>query len=232
LDEVSFKDTGDLRNGDARHRWQRLPRRLCAPGKPERLDNPTTIDTDKYAVEERVENEVPIIGWSGSFSTVPYLDSLRGALGRLAQQEQFKLRVIGTSEYSIEGVNAEALPWRSATEVSDLRPLDIGIMPLPDDEWARGKCGLKALQYMALGIPTVCSPVGVNSKIISHGENGFLATSEDEWITVLTQLLHSASLRRKVGLAGRVAVGKEYSARVQAPQMLEILEKVTNTRLS
>ena len=188
---------------------------------------PTTIDIDKYEVLSRHdENRVPVIGWSGSFSTVQHLDSLVGALKRLAQKENFRLLVIGTPTYKIDGVDVEALPWRSATEVSDLRQIDIGIMPLPDESWSRGKCGLKALQYMALGIPTVCSPVGVNSEIIQNGVNGFLAATEDEWVEKLTQLLHDKSLRQKLGAAGRVTVEKEYSATVQAPRVNEILRSV------
>ena len=187
---------------------------------------PTTIDTDKYEVLPRKENEVPVIGWSGSFSTVQHLDSLAGALRRLAQKENFRVLVIGTPVYKIDGVDVEALPWRSATEVSDLRQIDIGIMPLPDEPWSRGKCGLKALQYMALCIPTVCSPVGVNSEIIQDSVNGFLAGTEDEWVAKLTQLLNDSKLRARLGAAGRQTVETKYSAAVQAPRVYEILRSV------
>jgi glycosyltransferase involved in cell wall biosynthesis len=188
---------------------------------------PTTIDTDKYEMRSRSnDNRVPVIGWSGSFSTVQHLDSLKGALKRLAQKESFRLVVIGTPVYKIDGVDVEALPWRAATEVSDLQPIDIGIMPLPDESWSRGKCGLKALQYMALGIPTVCSPVGVNSEIIQDGVNGFLAATEDEWVEKLTRLLHDKELRQQLGAAGRATVEAKYSAAVQAPRVYEILRSV------
>jgi len=187
---------------------------------------PTTIDTEKYSVLPRERNPVPVIGWSGSFSTVQHLDSLAGALRRLARTENFRLVVIGTPVYKLDGVDVEALPWRSATEVSDLRQIDIGIMPLPDESWSRGKCGLKALQYMALGIPTVCSPVGVNSEIIQDGVNGFLAGTEDEWVAKLTQLLHDEKLRARLGAAGRATVETKYSAAVQAPRVYEILRSV------
>ena len=190
---------------------------------------PTTIDTDKYEVLPRKENELPVIGWSGSFSTVQHLDSLAGALRRLARKENFRLLVIGTPVYKIDGVDVEALPWRSATEVSDLRQIDIGIMPLPDEAWSRGKCGLKALQYMALGIPTVCSPVGVNSEIIQDSVNGFLAGTEDEWVAKLTQLLNDSKLRARLGAAGRETVETKYSAAVQAPRVYEILHSVVAT---
>jgi len=191
---------------------------------------PTTIDTEKYTITERRQNKVPVIGWSGSFSTVAHLDTIRKALVRLSKTEQFKLRVIGTPQYQLDGVNVEAMAWCSETEVDDLRPIDIGIMPLPDDIWSRGKCGLKALQYMALGIPTVCSPVGVNADIIQHGENGFLAATEDEWIDVLTRLLKSEELRRQIGARGRLTVERQYSARSQAPRVYEIFESVSRNK--
>jgi glycosyltransferase involved in cell wall biosynthesis len=188
---------------------------------------PTTIDTEKYTVTERTnESELPTIGWTGSFSTVQHLDTLRSALQKLARQTRFRLRVIGTPTYKLDGLDVEAMPWRSLTELEDLNAIDIGIMPLPDDSWSKGKCGLKALQFMALGIPTVGSPVGVNTEIIHDGENGFIANSEDEWIEKLGRLLHSAELRTQLGRAGRTTVETKYSANVQAPRVFELLRSV------
>jgi glycosyltransferase involved in cell wall biosynthesis len=188
---------------------------------------PTTIDTEKYTVIERTgDSEVPTIGWTGSFSTVQHLDTLRSALQKLAKQTKFRLRVIGTPTYTLDGVETEAMSWVAATELQDLREIDIGVMPLPDDSWSKGKCGLKALQFMALGIPTVCSPVGVNKEIIQDGENGFIAGSEDEWIEKLGRLLHSAELRSQLGQAGRKTVETKYSANVQAPRVFELLRSV------
>ena len=187
---------------------------------------PTTIDTAKYTVEPRAENDVPVIGWSGSYSTAQHLSTLTNALRRLSERERFRLRVIGAQDFRIEGVDVEAMPWRSESEVEDLRPFDIGIMPLPADPWSRGKCGLKALQYMALGVPTVCSPVGVNSEIISDGETGLLASTDDEWVEKLSGLLRSADERARLGRAGRETVEARYSATVQAPRVLEIFQSV------
>jgi glycosyltransferase involved in cell wall biosynthesis len=192
---------------------------------------PTTIDTEKYLPIERLqESETVTVGWSGSFSTVQHLDTIRDVLQELAKTEKFKLRVIGTPEYELAGVEVEALQWRSETEIEDLQKIDIGLMPLPDEDWSRGKCGLKALQYMALGIPTICSPVGVNSTIIQDGENGFLANGKDEWVAKLKQLIHSADLRKRLGDKGREAVETGYSARSQAPRVLDIFESVVKQR--
>jgi glycosyltransferase involved in cell wall biosynthesis len=188
---------------------------------------PTTIDTEKYLKrQDSMAAEVPMIGWTGSFSTVQHLDTLRGALQKLAQHERFRLRVIGTPEYRLEGVEVEARPWRPETELDDLRPVDIGVMPLPDNQWSRGKCGLKALQFMALGTPTICSPVGVNTEIVRDGENGFIAGTEAEWVEKLGRLLRSAELREKMGAAGRATVEQGYSAVAQAPRVYEIFQSV------
>jgi glycosyltransferase involved in cell wall biosynthesis len=188
---------------------------------------PTTIDTNKYTVESnKPQPELPVVGWTGSFSTVQHLDTLRGALRRLAQRERFRLRVIGTPTYEIEGVEVESLPWRAESELEDLKGIDIGIMPLPDESWSKGKCGLKALQFMALGLPTVCSPVGVNTTIVQDGKNGFIATTEDEWVEKLSQLLHSPQLRQQLGVAGRATVEERYSAAAQAPRFYQVLESV------
>jgi len=188
---------------------------------------PTTIDTEKYRVPQRREKTgPPVIGWTGSHSTVQHLDTLRGALKKLAEKESFRLRVIGTPTYELPPVEVEAMRWRADTELEDLSAIDIGMMPLPDDRWSKGKCGLKALQFMAAGIPTICSPVGVNTDIIQDDENGFLAATEDEWVEKLSRLLRSAELRQRLGHAGRVTVEEKYSAITQTPRVYEIFKSV------
>jgi glycosyltransferase involved in cell wall biosynthesis len=188
---------------------------------------PTTIDLDKYhVVKHAADSEPVVIGWTGSFSTVQHLDTLRSALQKLARREKFRLKVIGTPEYNLKGVDVEAMDWRADTEVEDLTPCDIGIMPLPDDAWSKGKCGLKALQFMALGTPVICSPVGVNTDIIQDAENGYLADSEDEWVEKLGTLIRSAESRKRIGLAGRATVEARYSATVQAPRVFEIFQSL------
>lgn len=188
---------------------------------------PTTIDTRAYEPPPPKPPGGPlVIGWTGSHSTVQHLDTLRGALQKLAQREKFRLRVIGTPAYECGPVEVEAMRWRATTEVDDLRPIDIGVMPLPEDKWSKGKCGAKALQFMGMGIPTVCSPVGVNTDIIQDDQNGFIANTEDEWVDKLSRLLQSAELRRRLGQAGRVTVEQKYSAISQAPRVYEIFKSV------
>lgn len=185
---------------------------------------PTTIETDVYRPAERPANPRPVVGWSGSSTTATYLQALAPALAKLRRRLDYELRVIGGA-VAMPEVNVRALPWRAETEVEDLRPLDVGLMPLSDDEWSRGKCGLKALQYMALGIPAVVSPVGVNTSIVRDGVNGFLARDADEWVDRITQLLSDPGLRASLGAEARRTVEERYSARVQAPRMARILRE-------
>ena len=188
---------------------------------------PTTIDTQRYQVPPpKTVNRPLVICWTGSHSTVQHLDTLRGALKKLASRDQFRLRVIGTPVYDCPPIDVEAMRWRARTEVDDLAPIDIGVMPLPEDKWSKGKCGAKALQFMGMGIPTVCSPVGVNKEIIQDDQNGFLASTEDEWVDKLSRLLRSAELRRRLGQAGRSTVEQKYSAISQAPRVYEIFKSV------
>jgi glycosyltransferase involved in cell wall biosynthesis len=185
---------------------------------------PTTIDTEAYVVRERRARSRAVLGWSGSVTTLPYLAAMSDTLLRLRQRIDFELRIIG-GELTVPGLDVQCRPWRAETEVEDLQELDVGIMPLPDDPWTRGKCGLKALQYMALGIPAVVSPVGVNAEIVRHGENGFLASTPEEWVAKAASLLTDAELRRRLGSAARRTVEDRYSARVHAPRLAKILRE-------
>jgi glycosyltransferase involved in cell wall biosynthesis len=184
----------------------------------------TTIDTDVYRPRRPDTHHRPVVGWTGSGTTLPYLGQVAGALRRVARDADFELRVIG-GEARLEGVSVHCQPWRPASEVEDILQFDIGIMPLADDEWSRGKCGLKALQYMALEIPPVLSPVGVNTEIVRDGVDGLHARTEDEWVAKLLLLLRDPELRRRLGSAARRTVEERYSAKVQAPLLAQVLRE-------
>ncbi len=196
---------------------------------------PSTIDLSLYDYEKfgpaarQSKDGPPTIGWSGSTTTIPHLNTIRSALQKLARIEPFRFRFIGPSDWSLEGVEVENVRWKSSSEAADLSALDIGLMPLPDEPWTRGKCGMKALQYMALGIPSVASPVGVNKDIIRHGSNGFLAATQDEWVQVLAALLRDKSSRHSVGQAGRHTVEAGFSAQVQAPRVAELFRSLPHS---
>ena len=156
------------------------------------------------------------MGWSGSPTTIAHLRLLEPVLRALQRERGIRIRVIGDASYRLDGAEIESLDWRAATEVADLSTIDIGVMPMPDDDWSRGKCGLKALQYMALGIPAVLSPVGVNREIAAGGA-AILASTEDEWLAALRGLIDDEGLRTRVGKAGRARVEERYAAAAVAP---------------
>jgi glycosyltransferase involved in cell wall biosynthesis len=189
---------------------------------------PSTIDMDRYVLREQKAKLRPLIGWTGSVTTAPYLASLAGAFRRLRAIIDFDVRVIG-APVRFDGLDVQALPWRADTEVEDLQDVDVGLMPLWDDEWSRGKCAMKALQYMALGIPPVVSPVGASAVVVQDGVNGFHARDEDEWVDRMARLLSDADLRNRLGRAARRTVEEGYSARVQAPRVAEIFRQASRS---
>jgi glycosyltransferase involved in cell wall biosynthesis len=191
---------------------------------------PTVIDTDLYRLAAKEAGKNICVGWSGSFTTIAHLNLLKGVLREIYRKYRVDIKVIGSKDFNIEGVRIEAKDWNLTSEIDDLSRFDIGLMPLPDDEWGRGKCALKALQYMALGIAPVCSPVGVNREIIQDGINGFLCASEAEWIEKISLLINNHKLRHDMGQAARKTVEERYSVKINAPKFLEILEKVYRQR--
>ena len=187
----------------------------------------STINTDTYIPTNRYNNSNQlVIGWSGSHSTSQYLYLLESVLQNISISRSVKILVIGDASFNIDGVELEAISWSENTEVDDLTRIDIGLYPLPDEPWVYGKSGLKALQYMALGIPTVASAVGMNYKVIEDGVSGFLVKNDQEWITTITQLIDDPALRARVGEASRLRVLNTYSVKVNQPTYLSIFKEV------
>lgn len=188
---------------------------------------PTTIDTEEYQKIKHPENKKLVIGWSGSITTIQHFEFAIPFLKELKKKypNQIEIKVIGDANYSNKELNIQGIAWDKKTEIESLSSFDIGIMPLPDDEWAKGKCGLKGLQYMSLEIPTMMSPVGVNTEIIEDGKNGFLANSNQEWIEKLSLLIESDTLRIKLGKAGRKTVMDSYSIASQKENFLSLFQK-------
>ncbi len=189
---------------------------------------PTTIDTAIYTPAYRINKERICIGWSGSFSTIAHFETCVDAL-RIIKDKfdgRVSFKVIGDGRYRNEQLGIRGQDWKKDTEVKDLQEIDIGIMPLPDDEWSKGKCGLKGLQYMALAIPTIMSPVGVNKEIIRDGENGFLAGTTEEWVTKLSRLIESPELRENIGARGRETVVSFYSVEANKHLYLDYFRKL------
>lgn len=184
---------------------------------------PTTIDMESYGSLPRTSGVVPVVGWSGSPTTAQYLDIVVEPLRRLQRDRRVRLIAVGATDWRPPALDIEAYPWSSATEVPLLREFDVGLMPLTDDEWSRGKCGLKALQYMALETATVVSPVGVNTEIVEHGVNGLHAHDGAAWYEALVRLVDDPVLRARLGAAGRRTVVERYSVRANADRWLSAL---------
>src|SRR5262249_54113335 len=188
---------------------------------------PTCVDTTRFVPRVAgATSHAPVVGWIGSPTTTPYLAGLSGVLRAVSAQHPFVLRVSGASdELRLDGVDVRNEPWTLAREVELFSTCDIGVYPLRDDEWSRGKCGFKAIQFMACGVPVVASAVGVNKDIIVDGVNGFLASTPQEWVEKLGRLLVDPELRARFGAAGRKTVEERYSLRVQAPRLLAALRE-------
>ncbi len=188
----------------------------------------STINTDVYTPKIHHEKKQVCVGWSGSHSTAQYFFLLINVLKALQKKYNIKIKVVGYKNIRIEGLEIESKNWEEATEVEDLKEFDIGLYPLPNDEWVLGKSGLKALQYMALGIPPVCSAIGTNFEIIKEGHNGFLASTDQEWIEKLSKLIEDYELRKSLGAEARKTVEERYSIKVNAPTYIDILKEVSS----
>lgn len=196
--------------------------RLC----PNSVILPTVVDTEIYQPKAS-SNDPPVIGWIGSPSTWTYVRQHLPLLRSLNDSGRARVRIIGAGA----GAKADHFPglelveWSEATEVADVQSLDIGIMPLPDDDWARGKSGYKLIQYMACGLPVVASPVGVNREIVEDRLNGLLAETEAQWSDALERLVNDLPLRRRMGMAGRSRVVEAFSLKVHGPRLVGIMEE-------
>lgn len=189
---------------------------------------PTIVDAQAYGIANLVTpNEKPVIGWIGSPGTWnEYMAPLLPLLSSVAEEETAMIRAVGAAQNVTSTSTLDIVPWSEDTEIQAIQSMDIGIMPLDDSPWSRGKCGYKLIQYMACGLPVIASPVGVNSDIVEHGVNGFLASSEQEWRQALTTLIHDSDLRRRMGVAGRQKVEEEYSLQVWEPRVAEMFHEV------
>lgn len=174
---------------------------------------------------DKSRNKVTI-GWTGTFSSRPYLDLLRSVLQKLADEREFTLRVIGNFEYALDGVDLEVIRWTASREVEDLQAIDIGLYPLPMDEWVSGKSGLKAIHYMMIGIPCVATDVGTTPLIIRDGENGLLVRTEDEWLEALKRLIDEPQLRQRLGRQARLDAVASYSTDAVSAAYLKVLDAV------
>jgi len=196
---------------------------------------PTCVDTTRFTPRAAPPAPTPpggpVVGWIGSPTTADYLRSLAGVLRQVAAQAPFVLRVSGTGEpVTMPGVVVDNRAWALADEIELFRTCDIGVYPLADDAWSRGKCGFKAIEFMACGVPVVAAAVGVNREIIEDGVNGFLAATDEEWQMKLARLIAEPELRARFGAAGRRTIEERYSLHVNAPVVAAVLRQAAERR--
>ena len=191
---------------------------------------PTCVDTTRFVPSNTPPaGDRPVVGWIGSPTTAAYIRGLGAVLQQAYARHRFTLRVSGAGELvRVDGIPVESPEWSLAREVELFNTCDVGVYPLADDEWSKGKCGFKAIQFMACGVPVVASAVGVNREIIEDGVNGLLASTESEWVEKLGRLLADPELRRRLGRAGRVTVEQRYSLRHNAPVLAATLRALVD----
>jgi len=202
-----------------------LAERARRAGAPAVVVVPTVVDLMRYSVSPPHAAEELVIGWIGSPSTAKYLDLLHPILAKLSLRMPLQLRVVG-AQVQFPGVDVLCLPWSEETEVEYIRQFDIGLMPLLESPWERGKCGYKLIQYMACGVPVIASPVGVNSQLVRDGRNGYLASSEIEWTQAIERLHADVELRRTLGRQGREDVEKHYCVQVTSEQLAGLFRQL------
>ena len=192
-------------------------------------DISSTINTDLYTLKKHEEKQTITLGWSGSHSTSKYVKLLEPVFEILLKKGyNFDVLVIGDAQFYFQNkaIKLNAIPWSLNTEVEDLKKIDIGLYPLPNEQWVLGKSGLKALQYMALGIPSIATNIGANSRIIQHLKNGFLVNNKEQWIEAIEFLIQNTEERIKIGNKARETVIHKFSINANARTYLAILEGV------
>jgi glycosyltransferase involved in cell wall biosynthesis len=189
------------------------------------IDISSTFNTDRFVpVKGYEQTDIVRIGWTGTHSTLPFLESLQPVLADLATMRKIKLIVIANKPYTMKGVDTEFIPWTENSEVADLHKIQIGLYPIPATEWSLGKSSLKALTYMAIAIPFVATAYGTNFRIMENGVQGFLAANEEEWKQALLKLIDDMDLRKRMGQEGRKRVLERYSVQANITKYQEALD--------
>jgi glycosyltransferase involved in cell wall biosynthesis len=191
------------------------------------MDISSTFDTNKFLpVQEYKKTDPTIIGWTGTHSTIPFLESLQPVLQEVAKRKNIVLLVIANKKYAMHGVPTQFIAWTEATEVEDLHKIQIGLYPIPANEWSLGKSSLKALTYMAIAIPFVATAYGTNFRIMEDGVQGYLAATDEEWIDKLIRLIDDVELRKKMGIEGRKRVEERFSVKANISKYSEVFKTV------
>lgn len=188
---------------------------------------PSVVDVSRYAIKQHTIERAFEVGWIGSPVTVPNLDLIRDALNMFHRDAKFRIVLIGAGDANpFPDIPTTRLRWSEESELTIGQKFDIGVMPLIDGPFERGKCGYKLIQYMAGGIPVIASPVGVNRQIVEPNINGYLAESAEDWLAALRELINNPQKRSEMGMAGRQKAEQMYNLRVTAPRLMSLLSSV------
>jgi len=191
---------------------------------------PTLVDVSLFPVRQRKERDAVVIGWTGGGGNLACLRLVEKPLARLAEKHPLRLAVLSSRPIALKGVPMEFIPWDKESEPRHIADFDIGIMPLPENEYTRGKGGFKLLEYMAAGLPAVVSPVGVNRRILRDGETGFFAASESDWENRLGELIETPARRGEMGSRAREWVAGTHDYRVWTGVFVEIIRKAVKEK--
>ncbi|HYC41318.1 MAG TPA: glycosyltransferase family 4 protein [Chitinophagaceae bacterium] len=193
------------------------------------VDISSTLNTDRFRPPERQSEKYPVVlGWTGTHSSFAFLRTLAPVLKRVCASRRVELLVIANKVFSLDGLEITSIPWREETEVRDLHRIDIGLYPIPANDYSLGKSSLKALTYMSVGIPVVATAYGANFRVIHDGVEGFLAKDEDEWFEKIIRLIDNPGLRKQMGRAGRERVQREFSVEANFPKYMQVFKAVIN----
>jgi glycosyltransferase involved in cell wall biosynthesis len=189
---------------------------------------PSSIDGERYHPKDYGRRKERVtLGWIGDHGSIHYLEKMKPIFEEIAKRyPHTELKIVCDIFFDCEQITVVKKEWRSEEEVADLQSFDIGVMPLMDDPWSWGKCGLKIIQYQGVGVPVVCTPVGVNRDLVEDGVSGFYARTSDQWVEKLSLLVENASLREKMGRAGRERVMERYTVQASAPRLLSIFRQL------
>jgi len=192
---------------------------------------PSPIDMSLYPLKKYSEkNDNITLGWIGATGSIHYLEKMKPVFEALGKKyEDLRLKIICNVFFDCDNITVEKKLWSEQEEVADIQSFDIGLMPLMDDPWSHGKCGLKILQCLATGVPVVCSPAGVNKEIVKNGVHGFWANTREEWIEKLEILINDPDRRERMGMEGRKRVIEHYSLEANAPRMLKIFQQLSSS---
>ena len=188
----------------------------------------STVNTKIYTPKKFNRSKKIVIGWTGSFSTVPYLNLIKKVIIKIQETYNCDLHIISSKKENLDFKNYKSIIWKSKTEVDDLKFIDIGLYPLPKEEWVKGKSGLKAIQFMSVGIPVIATDTQINRKVILNNKTGILVKSEKEWFSALKKIIENKKLRENMSKNSIYHVRKNFSVDVNKHKYLKILNNLMN----